>query len=156
MSIKVMPMLPLRGKIVFPHTAIYFDVSRKKSILALEESMNNDQLIFLPGQIDASIEDPKPEDIYDVGTVARLKQLVKLPQGLVRVLAEGVGRGRIIEVCETEPHFRVEIIEEEQLESGLEVHEQDAYMQSIVEAVERYASESPKFNENFILQIQMF
>ena len=154
MSIKVMPMLPLRGKIVFPHTAIYFDVSRKKSILALEEAMNNDQLIFLPGQIDANIDDPVPEDIYDVGTVARLKQLVKLPQGLVRVLAEGICRGKIVEVCETEPHFRVEILEEDLQENILEEKEQDAYMQSLVEAVELYAAESPKFNENFIFQIR--
>ena len=154
MSMKVMPMLPLRGKIVFPHTAIYFDVSRKKSILALEEAMNNDQLIFLPGQIDANIEDPVPQDIYDVGTVARLKQLVKLPQGLVRVLAEGICRGKIVEVCETEPHFRVEILEEDLHENNLEEKEQDAYMQSLVEAVEMYAAESPKFNENFIFQIR--
>ena len=154
MSMKVMPMLPLRGKIVFPHTAIYFDVSRKKSILALEEAMNNDQLIFLPGQIDANIDDPVPEDIYDVGTVARLKQLVKLPQGLVRVLADGICRGKIVEVCETEPHFRVEILEEDLQENVLEEKEQDAYMQSLIEAVELYAAESPKFNENFIFQIQ--
>ena len=156
MSIKVMPMLPLRGKIVFPHTAIYFDVSRKKSILALEEAMNNDQLIFLPGQIDANIDDPVPEDIYDVGTVARLKQLVKLPQGLVRVLAEGICRGKIVEVCETEPHFRVEILEEDSQENNLEEKEQDAYMQSLLEAVEMYAAESPKFNENFIFQLRSF
>lgn len=156
MSIKVMPMLPLRGKIVFPHTAIYFDVSRKKSILALEEAMNNDQLIFLPGQIDANIDDPVPEDIYDVGTVARLKQLVKLPQGLVRVLAEGICRGKIVEVCETEPHFRVEILEEDSQETNLDEKEQDAYMQSLLEAVEMYAAESPKFNENFIFQLRSF
>ncbi len=154
MSIKVMPMLPLRGKIVFPHTAIYFDVSRKKSILALEEAMNNDQLIFLPGQIDAHIDDPKPEDIYDVGTIARLKQLVKLPQGLVRVLAEGICRGKIIEVCETEPSFRVEILEEDLFENVLEDNVRDAYKQSITDAVEAYAKESPKFNENFLLQIK--
>lgn len=151
--ITVMPLLPLRGKIVFPHTAIYFDVSRKKSILALEEAMNNDQLIFLPGQIDANVEDPNPEDIYDVGTVARLKQLVKLPQGLVRVLAEGVCRGKIIEVCETEPAFRVEILQED-LNETLEEKSQDAYLQSIVDALHRYAQESPKFNENFLHQME--
>lgn len=154
MSLKVMPMLPLRGKIVFPHTAIYFDVSRKKSILALEEAMNNDQLIFLPGQIDAHIDNPKPEDIYDVGTVAKLKQLVKLPQGLVRVLAEGISRGKIVDVCETEPSFRVEILEEDLNENILDENEQDAYIQSLIEAVEMYAKESPKFNENFIFQIK--
>lgn len=151
--ITVMPLLPLRGKIVFPHTAIYFDVSRKKSILALEEAMNNDQLIFLPGQIDANVENPNPEDIYDVGTVARLKQLVKLPQGLVRVLAEGVCRGKIIEVCETEPAFRVEILQED-LNEILEEKSQDAYLQSIVDALHRYAKESPKFNENFLHQME--
>lgn len=151
--ITVMPLLPLRGKIVFPHTAIYFDVSRKKSILALEEAMNNDQLIFLPGQIDANVENPNPEDIYDVGTVARLKQLVKLPQGLVRVLAEGVCRGKIIEICETEPAFRVEILQED-LNELLEEKSQDAYLQSIVESLHRYAQESPKFNENFLHQME--
>lgn len=151
--ITVMPMLPLRGKIVFPHTAIYFDVSRKKSILALEEAMNNNQMVFLPGQIDAGVEDPTPEDIYPVGTVARLTQLVKLPQGLVRVLAEGICRGRILQVCETEPAFRVEILEEDP-SKYLEKKEEDAYLQSIAEALVRYAQESPKFNDNFLRQMQ--
>lgn len=151
--IKVMPMLTLRGKVVYPHTAIYFDVSRKKSVLALEEAMNNDQLIFLPAQIDANIDDPTPADIYDVGTVARLKQLVKLPQGIVRVLAEGVCRAKIIEICESEPSFRVEVLQEDLNESVLEEKVERAYIQSLLDALESYANEVPKFNKNFIGQL---
>lgn len=151
--IKVMPMLPLRGKVVFPHTAIYFDVSRKKSILALEEAMNNDQLILLPAQIDANIDDPTEADIYDVGTVARLKQLVKLPQGIVRVLAEGVCRAKITEICETDPSFRVEILQEDETDIELEEKIERAYIQSLLDALERYANEVPKFNKNFIGQL---
>ena len=151
--IKVMPMLTLRGKVVFPHTAIYFDVSRKKSVLALEEAMNNDQLIFLPAQVDANIDDPTPADIYDVGTVARLKQLVKLPQGIVRVLAEGVCRAKIIEICESEPAFRVEVLQEDLNESVLDEKVERAYMQSLLDALESYANEVPKFNKNFIGQL---
>lgn len=153
-AIKVMPMLTLRGKIVFPHTAIYFDVSRKKSILALEEAMNNDQLIFLPGQIDANIDDPTEKDIYDVGTVARLKQLVKLPQGVVRVLGEGVCRAKIIEVCEQEPSWRVELLMEDTETVPLDEKVERAYMLSLTEALENYAHQTPKFNENFILQVK--
>lgn len=151
---KIMPMLTLRGKIVFPHTAIYFDVSRERSIRALEEAMNNDQMIFLTGQIDPNIDDPKREDIYDIGTIARLKQLIKLPQGLVRVLAEGVGRGRILEICETEPSFRVEVLTRELDEREMGEKDQEAYLQSIMEVFELYAKENTKMNENLVKQMQ--
>ena len=150
---KVMPMLTLRGKIVFPHTAIYFDVSRKRSILALEEAMNQDQMIFLTGQIDPNQDEPKREDIYDVGTIARVKQMIKLPQGLVRVLAEGVGRGRILELCETEPSFRVEVLTKELDKKDMDKKEQEAFLQSLTEALELYAGENPKFNENLLKQM---
>ncbi|MDO4555907.1 MAG: endopeptidase La [Lachnospiraceae bacterium] len=150
---KIMPMLTLRGKIVFPHTAIYFDVSRKKSISALEEAMSQDQMIFLTGQVDPNKDEPKREDIYDVGTIARIKQLVRLPQGLVRILAEGVGRGRLLEICESEPFFRVEVMTRELDEREMNEKEQEAFLQSIKDALKIYASENPKFNENLLKQM---
>lgn len=151
---KVMPMLTLRGKIVFPHTAIYFDVSRKRSIHALEEAMNEDQMIFLTGQQDPNQDNPKREDIYEVGTIARIKQLVKLPKGLVRVLAEGVSRGRILELCETEPAFRVEVLVEESDQNQLDVREQEAFLQSLGDILDTYAEENPKLNENLLEQLK--
>ena len=151
---KVMPMLTLRGKIVFPHTAIYFDVSRKRSIHALEEAMNEDQMIFLTGQQDPNQDNPKREDIYEVGTIARIKQLVKLPKGLVRVLAEGVSRGKILELCETEPAFRVEVLVEESDQNQLDVREQEAFLQSLGDILDTYAEENPKLNENLLEQLK--
>lgn len=72
-------MLPLRGKYIFPNTVIHFDVSRSRSVKAIEEAMEHDQMIFLNNQIDPTAEDPGIEDLYRVGTLARIKQVVKLP-----------------------------------------------------------------------------
>jgi ATP-dependent Lon protease len=152
---KVMPMLALRGKIVFPHTAIYFDVSRERSIRALEEAMENDQMIFLTGQKDANIDDPTLQDLFLTGTIAKLKQIVKLPQGIVRVLAEGVERGQIQELCESEPCFRVEVLVcEEEDEEEMPEKDREAYLQSILDVLERYAKENPNISENFLVKLK--
>lgn len=84
---KTLPMLPLRGQYIFPNTVIHFDVSRSKSVRAIEDAMQKDQMIFLNNQIDPSIEDPGVEDLYRVGTLAKIKQVVKLPQNIMRIFA---------------------------------------------------------------------
>lgn len=85
----VLPVIPLRGFMVFPHMMLHFDVGRPASVAALEQSMANDQMVFLVAQKDSEIEDPKIEDLYTVGTIAEIKQLVNLPGDVIRVLAEG-------------------------------------------------------------------
>ena len=80
---KILPMLTLRGKYIFPNTVIHFDVSRSKSIRAIEEAMQNDQMIFLDNQVDPTIEDPGIVDLYSVGTLAKIRQVVKMPQNVV-------------------------------------------------------------------------
>ena len=83
-------MLPLRGKYIFPNTVIHFDVSRSRSVKAIEEAMEHDQMIFLNNQIDPTAEDPGIEDLYRVGTLARIKQVVKLPKNILRVFCRRI------------------------------------------------------------------
>lgn len=106
---RVLPLIPLRGITIFPYMVLHFDVGREKSILSLEEAMINGQEIFLAAQKDAKEEEPKQEDIYDVGTVCTIKQLLKLPGDTVRVLVEGISRAKITSYVQQEPFYKVEI-----------------------------------------------
>lgn len=89
-----LPVLPLRGLMVFPHMVLHFDVGRKRSLAALEQALVEDQRVFLVAQHDAGEEDPNGEDLYEVGTISRVKQVLKLPGDNIRVLVEGMQRGR--------------------------------------------------------------
>ena len=100
-----LPMLPLRGLMVFPHMVLHFDVGRKKSIAALEQAMLGDQKIFLVAQRDIDVDDPTVDDIYHVGTIAAIKQVLKLPGDNIRVLVEGKSRAMLRAVTQEEPHF---------------------------------------------------
>ena len=110
-ELKNMPLLPLRGVMVFPYMIIHLDVGREKSIAALEKSMVQDRLIMLSTQKDANTDKPEPDDIFKVGTVAEVKQLLKLPGGTIRVLVEGLYRAEIVEYISEEPYYEVEINE---------------------------------------------
>lgn len=112
-EIKVLPLIPLRGITIFPYMVLHFDVGREKSIAALEEAMLNNAEIFLSAQKDAKTEEPKEEDIYNVGTFCSIKQLLKLPGDTVRVLVEGIKRGRINEFLETENCIKASVELEE-------------------------------------------
>lgn len=108
---RTLPLLPLRGILVFPYMIIHLDVGREKSISALEEAMVNDRLIMLAAQKDAQNDAPSPEEIFNVGTVAEIKQLLKLPGGTIRVLVEGLHRAEIIQYNDLEAYYQVEINE---------------------------------------------
>lgn len=105
----VLPLLPLRGLTVFPYMTLHFDVGRDKSIKALEEAMNSEQLIFLSTQKDVKTNEPKPEDVYTFGTVAKIKQIMKLQNGNVRILVEGLARGKIVKIVDNETHYVAEL-----------------------------------------------
>ena len=104
-------MLPLRGLTVFPHMILTFDVGREKSIKALDEAMMNNQLIFLTTQKDAKNDSPDVDDIYNVGTISRVKQLLRLPGNTIRVLVEGLNRAEVRKYVQTEPYFIAEVTE---------------------------------------------
>src|SRR5690625_7409811 len=90
------PLLPLRGILVYPSMVLHLDVGRKKSVAALEEAMMDDQKIFLVSQKQAATNDPNPDEIYRIGTLAKIKQMIKLPNGTSRVQDEGRGRAEIV------------------------------------------------------------
>ncbi|NMA48326.1 MAG: endopeptidase La [Tissierellia bacterium] len=105
MTEKKLPLIPLRGISIFPQMVIHFDVGRDKSVQALEKSMMDDSMILLCTQINSKIEEPAVNDFYKVGTVARVKQMLKLPGGSIRVLVEGINRGEVVEITNEEPYF---------------------------------------------------
>ncbi|WDV46252.1 endopeptidase La [Clostridiaceae bacterium M8S5] len=108
---RTIPLIPLRGISVFPYMIVHFDVGRDKSIKALEEAMVNDSLVFLTTQKKANMDVPTKKDYYQVGTVCKIKQMLKLPGETIRVLVEGINRGRISETLREEPFFEVEVEE---------------------------------------------
>ena len=98
--------MPIRDVVIFPYMMTPFVVGRESSVRALEEAMAGDKKIFLATQHDASIDEPKPNEIYSVGTIVNIVQSLKLPDGNIKVLVEGVERGKIISVSEDEGYFR--------------------------------------------------
>ncbi|HEX2954259.1 MAG TPA: endopeptidase La [Bacillota bacterium] len=137
-----LPLLPLRGMIVFPFMVIPLDVGREKSVNALEEAMLHDRFILLASQQQAKINEPAPEDIYQVGTLAEIKQLLKLPDGTIRVLVEGMTRLRIEQYVQTDPYLRVLAVPvEEDSDSDNEVQ---ALMRTTLAQFEQYIKNSKK------------
>jgi len=108
-ELKRVPMMPVRDMVIFPQQMTPFIVGREASVRALEEALAGDKKIFLSTQHDASVDDPKPEEIYAVGTLANIVQSVKLPDGNIKVLVEGVERARAISIASEEGFFRASI-----------------------------------------------
>src|SRR5690349_16620195 len=105
-EMKRVPMMPVRDMVIFPQQMTPFIVGREASVRALEEALAGDKKIFLSTQHDASVDDPKPEEIYAVGTLANIVQSVKLPDGNIKVLVEGVERAQIVQISTEEGFFR--------------------------------------------------
>jgi len=104
------PILPLRGILVFPHMVIHLDVGRERSIAAIEEAMLSDRQILLLSQKEMEIDSPTTDDLYTVGTIADIKQLLRLPGGTLRVLVEGICRGKVLEFLAEEPYFEAQVL----------------------------------------------
>ncbi|HHY06673.1 MAG TPA: endopeptidase La, partial [Clostridia bacterium] len=148
---KTLPLLPLRGILVFPYMVVHLDVGREKSIKALEEAMLQEREIFLVTQTDMQIDHPGKEEIYQVGCVAELKQILKLPGGTVRVLVEGLQRGNIVEYLTDDPFYRVVITEhEEKVEKTLEI---EALTRNLIEQFEQYVKLNRKIAPETALAI---
>ncbi len=131
-NIRVLPVLPLRGLPVFPYMIIHFDVGRESSIRAVEEAMVENQLIFLLAQKDIDEISPSPDGMYEVGTIARVKQVLKLPDDDIRVLVEGIGRARVRRFLSESPYFLSEVeIPPSEEESGEAAVTKEAYMRRL-------------------------
>lgn len=104
-----LPLIPLRGISIFPNMIIHFDVGREKSKAAIEAAMDNQIEIFLSTQKDYEIEEPDFEDIFEIGTICRIKQIIKLPNNVIRVLVEGIDRGRLISINNKDEYMESEV-----------------------------------------------
>jgi ATP-dependent Lon protease len=140
----IVPLLPLRGLLVYPTMVLHLDVGRDKSVQALEKAMVDNHLIFLTTQKDLSIDVPNEEDLYQLGTLTKVKQMLKLPNGTIRVLIEGLKRAEIIEFLDEPDYFLVK----------LQMHEDDetvdtedqALMRTMLEYFEQYIKISKKIS----------
>ena len=148
-----LPLIPLRGLSVFPYMVLHFDVGREKSINALEEAMVNDQMIFLTTQKEAETDIPTEEDFYSVGTISKIKQMLKLPGDAIRVLVEGISRAKIIELTQEEPFFKAKL-EEDNYAGETEIDkEMEALMRTVMDAFESYISVSNRISPEVLISV---
>jgi ATP-dependent Lon protease len=134
-SHEVYPVLPLRDIVVFPHMIVPLFVGREKSIRALEEVMKGDKPILLATQKNAGDDDPAPDAIFDTGTLARVLQLLKLPDGTVKVLVEGASRARVIKYVTLDNYYAAEA--EALADDPIEAIEAEALSRSVVSELDK-------------------
>ncbi|KUF23340.1 endopeptidase La [Bacillus sp. G1(2015b)] len=141
---KNVPLLPLRGLLVYPTMVLHLDVGREKSVQALEQAMMNDHMIFLATQREISIDEPGEEEIFKVGTYTKIKQMLKLPNGTIRVLVEGLNRAHIESYVELEDYTSVDI--KELAEEDLKDAEAEALMRTLLDHFDQYIKISKKIS----------
>ena len=152
-----LPMVPLRGLTIMPEMIVHFDVSRESSIAAVQEAMAEEQKIFLVSQKSIEIEKPTQEDVFEIGTIATVKQIMKLPKQILRVLVEGEVRGHLINMSDDAPYLQaeVEIIEDDEAIS--ETLDDQAMLRGLKDIFVEYAAKNGKFSKESIggiLEIQ--
>jgi ATP-dependent Lon protease len=146
-----LPVLPLRGVLVFPYMVIHLDVGRPKSVQAIEEAMIQDKQIFLATQKEAETDDPNEDDIFKVGTIAEIKQILKLPGGTIRVLVEGLHRAKSLGIVTTEPYIKAKVVEFSEEEQ--KTPEVEALMRSVVFQFEQYVKLSKKVPSETVVAV---
>jgi ATP-dependent Lon protease len=147
----VVPLLPLRGLLVFPTMVLHLDVGREKSVKALEKAMVEDHIVLLTSQKDVSIDEPDMDDLYKMGTLARVKQLLKLPNGTFRVLVEGIARAIITETVSEEPYFIVKA--EKFVDRTAKDLEDEALKRTMLEYFEQYINLSKRLSADIYASI---
>ena len=151
--ISILPAIALRGTTILPDMIVHFDVSRERSIKAIEAAMLHDQKIFLVTQKDPEVEKPELSELYQVGTVAYIKQVVKLPHDLLRVLVEGIERAELLGLEQEEPFLKAEMALFEPDGAQYTKSLKEAMFRSIQELFQRYCMESGKISKDLAAQI---
>lgn len=153
-EIKSLPMVALRGMTIMPEMVVHFDVSREKSIAAIQEAMAGDQKIFLVAQRSIETDDPIQEDVYEVGTVGTIKQIMKLPKHIVRVLVSGETRGILKQLQQDTPYLRaeVEVIDESDLVIQDDLNG-EAMARSLKDTFLDYAARNGKMSKESVAEI---
>lgn len=151
---RIVPVVALRGMAVLPGMLIHFDVNRTISIEAIESAMENDQQVLLVAQRDAEVENPGKEDLYTTGTIALIKQMIKLPGNVIRVLVSGIERARLEEILEEKPYLVGEVSTNVDTNNSelTEAHKK-ALLKGIKDILEVYAIENPKIGKEVMKQL---
>ncbi len=152
---ETLPVVALRGMTILPDMVIHFDVSRERSVKAIEEAMLRDQRVFLVTQKDVQVDNPGPEDLYRIGTIASVKQVIKMPQKIIRVLAEGLERGELSHFSEEGDYLEAEIIrfEKDRELEALPESAREAMVRNLAEIFSFYCQENGKMNKDMERQI---
>lgn len=152
---RTLPLIPLRGLAIFPYTILNFDIGRESSLKALDEAMLGDELIFLTSQKEAEIDEPTEEDFYHVGTICKVKQMIKLPGDTVRVLVEGISRGTIEEINQDKGYFEAVIDEivynEDEIVNDMEV---EALIRNVLESFEEYINIGNRVSPEILVSLE--
>ncbi|AYD41414.1 endopeptidase La [Clostridium fermenticellae] len=149
-KIESLSLIPLRGITIFPYMVLHFDVGREKSILALEQAMLEEQKIFLPSQKEAKVEEPSQNDIFKIGTICSIKQILKLPGDTIRVLVEGQSRGKLKKYIQTDPFLKgeVEVLEDDECDRNNET-------EALVRSIKKFFNEYVKLSGTIPLETFM-
>ena len=150
-----LPLIPLRGLAIFPYMILNFDIGREMSLKALDAAMLDDELVFLTSQKNVDVDDPEEEDFYDVGTICKVKQVIKLPGDTVRVLVEGVSRGKVKEIIREEEYFTAKLEEiiyspEEDGETDKEV---EAFVRNVFDSFEEYINIGNRISSEILVSL---
>lgn len=151
---RVIPAVALRGTTILPDMIVHFDVSRGKSVKAVETAMLLDRKVFLITQRDPDIEDPGPLDVYKIGTIAVIKQIVKMPKGILRILVEGESRAELTRFGSNEPFLEAEVVEIEKEKSRIENENmKEAMLRGMKEIFAAYGRENSRISKELLNQI---
>lgn len=152
---RTLPLIPLRGLAIFPYTILNFDIGRESSLKALDEAMLRDELIFLTSQKEAEIDEPTEEDFYHVGTICKVKQMIKLPGDTVRVLVEGISRGTIEEINQDKGYFEAVIDEivynEDEIVNDIEI---EALIRNVLDSFEEYINIGNRVSPEILVSLE--
>ena len=142
------PVIALRGLVVMPGTVVHFDISRDRSIAAVEDALAHGQMAMLLAQKNPDIEDPDVADLFEIGTVAKIRQIVRLPRNVVRVLAEGMYRARVVEAIALKPYLYFEVQREEDEEISLTPEAAEGMVSSLREIIGQYVQIGTKISSD--------
>ncbi|WP_297210762.1 endopeptidase La [uncultured Flavonifractor sp.] len=148
-----MPALALRGLTIFPNMLLHFDVGRESSIKALDEAMTSGQTIFLVAQRDLAVENPQEGDLYTIGTISNVRQILRLPGDNVRVMVEGISRGRLCQVVESTPYLTVQVEEIPTEQTVKRSARTEALIRQTYELFETYIELAPKMTPDILLSV---
>ena len=152
-TILSMPLLPLRGLVLYPDMMLHFDLGRDSSIRAAEFAMTTGSPIFLVAQRDVRDEDPDAEALYEIGTVANVKQVLRLPGNDVRILVEGKSRARLVEMFQREPYKKAEVEVFPDMEAPIDNPRAEALYRQVQDAFEKYSAQAPRMTPEVVMNV---